>query len=66
MEQNYQPIVISFIGISLLYSLLLASLYCTLFYWHLCIILSRGQFFHQISQGRTCLRAGLVSGPDLS
>ena len=29
MEQNYQPIVLSFIGLSLLYSLLLASLYYT-------------------------------------
>ena len=52
MEQNYQPLCIelSFAGLSLLYSLSLASLYCTpfslaslyctLFYWHLCIVLS--------------------------
>ena len=37
MEQNYQPL---FVVHSVLYSLLLASLYCTLFYWPLCIALS--------------------------
>ena len=42
-------IVLSFTGLSVLYSLLLASLYCTLFYWPLCIVLSSSGLFYLAS-----------------